>query len=140
MAGSAPGGRLPWERDGLPEGVGIGLSRGGIRAAAFALGAVQTRQAWRVLFFGPRCADCLAVVSGGSYIGGSLTLNAAARAAMPGPLVGPAPFAEGSPEADHVLANGTYLSHGGRLRTSVRFFVVVFLTAPARTGNPRRSP
>jgi hypothetical protein len=122
---------LPWERAGSAEGVGICLSGGGIRAASFALGAVQALQQQRGLLFGPRSADYLAVVSGGSYVGACLTLNAAALAANPAAAADPPPCADGSPEAAHIVANGEYLRHGGRLRTALRFVIVGVLNVAA---------
>jgi hypothetical protein len=64
----------------------------------------------------------LAVVSGGSYIGGTLVLNAAAmddasRSAEPPPL------ADGSAEAKHVVEHGQYLFEGGPIRVMTRFLL-----------------
>jgi hypothetical protein len=84
---------------------------------------VQALQAQRGLLFGRRAANYIAVVSGGSYTGACLTLNAAALAATPGVTADPAPCAEGSPEAAYVVGNGMYLRHGGLLWTALRFIV-----------------
>jgi hypothetical protein len=108
---AALGNGLQWERREAPEGVGICLSGGGIRAAAFAIGVTQALQAERGLLFGPTCADYLSVVSGGSYAGAALTLNAAAREL--GGTTRMAPMADGSPEAEHVMEHGRYLLAGG---------------------------
>jgi hypothetical protein len=102
---------LPWEGSDEPNGAGICLSGGGLRAASFAFGAVQALQADRGLLFGEDCADHLAVVSGGSYLGAALMLNAAelsAEAAGPEP-----PLAEGTAEAEHVVSHGSYLKNWG---------------------------
>lgn len=99
---------LDWERhDEEPEGTGICLSGGGLRAASFSLGAVQALQVERGLIFGPKCADHLAVVSGGSYLGGALMLGAA-RLSPRGSDTAP-PLAPGTPEAEHLVSNGSYL-------------------------------
>ena len=110
---------LPWipEADSKPEGVGICLSGGGLRAAYFALGAIQVLQQERGLLFGRRCADHLSVVSGGSYIGSTLILNAG----LDRNEDDPAPLAEGTPEADHVLRRGRYLIEDGWVTTIRRF-------------------
>jgi MFS family permease len=103
---------LPWERhDKEPQGTGICLSGGGLRAASFSFGAVQALQDHRGLIFGPDCADCLAVVSGGSYLAAALMLNAAH---LSGQAYGDAPpLAQGSPEAKHVVSHGSYLKSWG---------------------------
>jgi hypothetical protein len=115
-------GGLPWERSrGPPTGVGVCFSGGAFelqRSRLCGSGSPGTRG----LFAGARSADFLAAVSGGSYVGGALTLNAAARATdMTSWDV--APFAEGSPEAEHVLSNGAYLFEDGIARTGARFAV-----------------
>jgi hypothetical protein len=102
---------LPWEGSGEPSGAGICLSGGGLRAASFAFGAVQALQAERELVFGAACADHLAVVSGGSYLGAALMLNAAqlsAEASAPKP-----PLADDTAEAEHVVSHGNYLKNWG---------------------------
>lgn len=91
---------LPWEDT---QGVGVCLSGGGLRAASFALGAVQALQEHRGLLYGPRAADHLAVVSGGSYLGATLMLNAA-QAPPDDP-----PLADGTGEATFVVGHGEYL-------------------------------
>lgn len=83
-----------------------------MRAAAFALGAVQAMQERRQLFVGPRCAHYLAAVSGGSYTAAAFALNAEH---LGGAAADPPPLAVGSPEAAHIVANGDYLKRWGRL-------------------------
>jgi hypothetical protein len=99
---------------------GICLSGGGIRAAAYGLGALQAMQEHGILT-GPRRADYLAAVSGGSYIATAVTL--VARGGLPGEPGGEEvlgaedPFARGTPEEQFVRDHTTYLVHGpgGRL-------------------------
>lgn len=101
---------LPWERtDGPPDGVGICLSGGGLRAAAFSLGVMQILQEERSLLQGPASADYLAAVSGGSYIAGAFTLGARQQARNARESDGRFPLSEGSPEERHILAHGRYL-------------------------------
>jgi hypothetical protein len=88
-----------WEPD--PERVGICCSGGGIRSAAYSLGALQRLQQEGVL----QKATYLAAVSGGSYIAAAMTL-ARRSAAMP--------FAPGTPEEQYLRNRTTYLvPHGG---------------------------
>jgi hypothetical protein len=103
-----------------PGTVGICLSGGGIRAAAYGLGALQAMQENGILT-GPGKADYLAAVSGGSYIATAVTL--VAQGGMPGEPGGDTavgaddPFARGTPEEQYVRDHTTYLVHGpgGRL-------------------------
>lgn len=103
-----------------PGTVGICLSGGGIRAAAYGLGALQAMQENGILT-GPARADYLAAVSGGSYIATAVTL--VARGGLPGEPGGEEvicaddPFARGTPEEQFVRDHTTYLIHGpgGRL-------------------------
>lgn len=105
---------------GKPGTTGICLSGGGIRAAAYGLGALQAMQEHGILI-GPQRADYLAAVSGGSYIATAVTL--VAQGGMPGEPGGETavgaddPFARGTPEEQYVRARTTYLVHGpgGRL-------------------------
>lgn len=100
--------------------MGICLSGGGIRAAAFGLGALQSMQENGILT-GPGKADYLAAVSGGSYIATAVTL--VARGGLPGEpggdhaVAAADPFARGTPEEQYVRDHTTYLVHGpgGRL-------------------------
>jgi hypothetical protein len=113
---------LPWERDaGEASGTGICLSGGGVRAAAFALGVLQGLQAKRGLLFGPKAADHLAVVSGGSYIGATLCMNAAALQSADPDSGSLPPLDPDSPEAAHVVSHGRYLLDGGSLKAAGRF-------------------
>lgn len=95
--------------------VGICLSGGGVRAAAYGLGALQALQE-HGLISGPAKADYISAVSGGSYITGALTM--VARGAMPGEpdaegVVGAEdPFARGSPEEQFVRNHTAYLLKG----------------------------
>jgi hypothetical protein len=105
---------LEWERrDGeAPEGSGICLSGGGLRAAAFSLGVLQALQDRAELLFGGNCARHLAAVSGGSYIAASYALAGKRRAEAPDLFETTAPFAPSSPEEQHVLNNAQYLRRG----------------------------
>ncbi len=88
-----------WKPD--PTRVGICCSGGGIRSAAYSLGALQRLQQDGVL----QKADYLSAVSGGSYIAAAMTL--ARRSADD-------PFAPGSPEEQYLRNRTTYLvPHGG---------------------------
>lgn len=111
MSKAAPGDTLPWEHSGKPSGVGISLSGGGLRAASFALGAVQALQEDRGLLYGKKCADHLAVVSGGSYLGAALMLNAEHVSAVEDGAA--PPLAQGTAEAEHVVSHGSYLKSFG---------------------------
>ncbi len=116
---------LPWERlAGQPsEGVGICLSGGGLRAAYFALGALQALQRTRQLLFGSRCGEYLSVVSGGSYIASTFMLNASALARDQSLPSTPAPLDPDAPETDHVLSHGRYLLEDGKLKLVARLAV-----------------
>lgn len=110
--------------------VGIALSGGGIRAAAFGLGALQALQEQRQLVRGPRAARWISGVSGGGYAASAATLlNAGSRARYVGgapvggsdlpPGVGP--FGPGSPELDHVLRHSGYIAESGGVRLGLVF-------------------
>jgi hypothetical protein len=102
--------------DQLSGGIGICVSGGGIRSAAFGLGALQVLQRQGIL----KRANYLAAVSGGSYIVGALALVekgeiASARGhypkfRTPGPDM-PA-FSRNSPEERYLRNNLRYLTHG----------------------------
>ncbi|GLI02144.1 hypothetical protein [Phytohabitans aurantiacus] len=120
-----PPGRGTWP----PSGIGVCMSGGGIRSAAFGLGALQVLQERGVL----KQARELVAVSGGGYAAGAM------RLAMAGPGGAPAPeragdaFAAGSPEFDHVRRKSKYLAEttGEWLRALavlLRGFVVAQLT------------
>src|SRR5688500_14469710 len=114
-------------------GVGVCVSGGGIRAAAFALGAVQGVQEQLGLMFGRHCADYRAAGSGGSDRAATSTRQATQVSEedaerIPWPLLAVAaadaitfedaaalmsPLATGSPEAAHIIQNGSNLFKGG---------------------------
>jgi hypothetical protein len=84
-----------------PDRVGICCSGGGIRSAAYSLGALQRLQQDEVL----QKAEYLSAVSGGSYVAAAMTL--ARRSADD-------PFAPSSPEEQYLRNRTTYLvPHGG---------------------------
>ncbi|HZQ84331.1 MAG TPA: hypothetical protein VFA83_05815 [Acidimicrobiales bacterium] len=104
----------------VPGTTGICLSGGGIRAAAFGLGALQALST-RGLVVGDGHADYLAAVSGGSYIAGALTLVAKGPITQddvptgpdsPRVIAPPDPFDRGSPEEEWVRNHLRYLVHG----------------------------
>lgn len=107
--------QLPWDHRG---GTGVCLSGGGIRAAAFALGTLQSLQEERGLLFGERSAHYLSAVSGGSYTAAAFALNAKAlegQTALAGEsLLLEPPLAVGSPETEWIMTNGDYLKRWGR--------------------------
>lgn len=90
--------------------VGICCSGGGIRSAAFNLGALQVLGEEDVL----QSADYLAAVSGGSYIASAMSIvSTQSRDLMDG-----LPFARGSPEEQYLRNHSSYLAPGfaGKLR------------------------
>jgi len=112
-----------------PSDVGICVSGGGIRAAAFGLGALQALQRERKLLRGESAADYLSAVSGGSYIAGAYTLVNCSERIQPAdaaPSVrgtapeNPDPFAPGSPEAEHLRRHCRYMLEDGGAKTSMR--------------------
>jgi hypothetical protein len=114
---------LPWISRDAPAKVGVCLSGGGLRAASFAYGAVQGLQATRGLLYGERCADYLAVVSGGSYLAAALMLNSIPPQA-PGAK---SPLERTTAEAVHVSTHGTYFKHFRIIARIVLFLVVNLL-------------
>src|SRR5262245_21572303 len=87
--------------------VGLALSGGGIRSAAFCLGALQALHETRVL----RRVDYLSTVSGGGYIGCSLT---AALNASSGNFPFTSRIAEDeSPSLQHIRDHSNYLFANG---------------------------
>jgi hypothetical protein len=114
--------------------IGIASSGGGIRSAAFSLGALQVLQELKVL----QKSSYLAAVSGGSYIAAAFTMvrkvwngverpddgepgwddsdPAAVNASNP-------PFFPGSPEEQYLRNRSSYLAPGalGKLRLGYRF-------------------
>jgi hypothetical protein len=126
---SALGECLPWERpSGEPHGNGICLSGGGLRAAAFSLGAIQALQKERGLLYGPKAADHLAAVSGGSYIGTAFMLTAC----QGDQELHPPPLDPQAPETGYVISHGRYLTEDGPARSVARF--VPRLIANALSG------
>jgi hypothetical protein len=99
--------------------VGISVSGGGLRAAAFGLGVLQALDEDLGLLTGDEHADYLSAVSGGSYIAGSMAMLA--KGLYPGEphddaskegfaVVAPTrPFAHGSPEEAWLRSNCRYL-------------------------------
>jgi hypothetical protein len=90
--------------------LGICCSGGGIRSAAFSLGALQQLQAKGEL----KRASYLAAVSGGSYIAGAISLvrKTGERDSEADLLERLAPFAEGSPEEQYLRNRSSYLAPG----------------------------
>ena len=111
---------------GRPSPYGICLSGGGIRSAAFSLGVLQEMNKHGMLH-GPKRADYLSSVSGGSYMAGAVAIVQRGRFPKtraptpkeskppPDPIVPstsmPA-FAPGSPEETYLRDNTRYLTHG----------------------------
>jgi hypothetical protein len=111
---SGAGGRRPpaseaeQYQDTPPDGmrIGIALSGGGIRSAAFNLGALQALQEKGVL----ARADYLTAVSGGNYIASAMTISAAY--AVPGYDDAKPRWSVGSPEERYLRNNTDYLAPG----------------------------
>ncbi|MGW2615496.1 hypothetical protein [Streptomyces sp. NPDC001500] len=109
---TVPGGR----RTGRP-GLGISLSGGGMRSAAFGLGAlIALREARGSGRDGSELtrADYLSAVSGGGYLAGAFLL---ALHEEKGRRPGATPddvFDPGSPEFDHLRKNASYLGRNTR--------------------------
>ncbi|MCS7479456.1 hypothetical protein ACFFQW_39895 [Umezawaea endophytica] len=86
--------------------IGIALSGGGIRSAAFNLGALQALQQQGVL----QSAEYLAAVSGGNYVASALTISAAHT--DPDCENGKPPWGRGSPEERYLRQHTDYLAPG----------------------------
>ncbi|CRK55531.1 hypothetical protein [Alloactinosynnema sp. L-07] len=86
--------------------IGIALSGGGIRSAAFNLGALQALQAHHVL----ENSSYLAAVSGGNYIASALTISA--KYSVPVAEGDKPLWASGSPEERYLRQNTDYLASG----------------------------
>lgn len=86
-------------------GIGICCSGGGIRSAAFNLGALQALDEADVL----RRADYLSAVSGGSYIASAYAV--ASRYSDENALADDRPFAPGTPEEAWVRNHCSYLTN-----------------------------
>jgi hypothetical protein len=92
--------------DGDGSVIGICCSGGGIRSAAFNLGALQSLDEAGVL----RRADYLSAVSGGSYIASAYAV--ASRHSDPELLAQRPAFAPGTPEESWVRNHCSYLTNG----------------------------
>jgi hypothetical protein len=99
-------------RDTPPTGMrlGIALSGGGIRSAAFNLGALQALQERRVL----EHADYLTAVSGGNYIASAITISGAYH--RPECDNGKPAWAHGSAEERYLRQHTNYLAPGAKGR------------------------
>lgn len=86
--------------------IGIALSGGGIRSAAFNLGALQALQSKGVL----QAAEYLAAVSGGNYVASALTISAAYS--DPKHDNGMPLWSRGSPEERYLRQHTDYLTPG----------------------------
>ena len=112
------------------ERIGICCSGGGIRSAAFNLGALQELQHAGIL----RDATYLSAVSGGSYIAAALTMVAKSA---PGGVGGNSdsglvtdeapPFYRNSPEEQYLRNRSSYMAPGGGGRISLVFHVALGL-------------
>lgn len=125
--------------------VGICVSGGGLRAAAFGLGALQALQHHRKLLRGDGAARYLSAVSGGSYIAGTYTLvNCSDRVRPAGGRPDergvapddPDPLAPGSPEAEHLRRHCRYMIEGGGRKTSLRLAGLAFINLVAVVSLP----
>lgn len=87
-------------------GIGICCSGGGIRSAAYNLGALQELARQGKL----QQADYLSAVSGGAYIAGALAI--AARHSDPDLLASKPPLAPGSEEEHYLRNRCSYLAQG----------------------------
>jgi Patatin-like phospholipase len=109
-------------RSGKPQLTGLALSGGGIRSAVFCLGALQALANHNVL----KHFDYLSTVSGGGYIGASLTWFTGST--MPfgvaqdnipygidDPTQQPPKHPPGRPLLPHLRRHGSYLDPGGSL-------------------------
>jgi hypothetical protein len=106
--------------DPQPDTIGVCCSGGGVRSAAFNLGALQVLQSAGIL----RRARYLAAVSGGSYIAAAFSMVAQTWGSGPRPPAGDGghddsnpelierapPFAPGSPEEQYLRNRSSYLA------------------------------
>jgi hypothetical protein len=106
------------DRDGP---VGICVSGGGVRAAAFGLGALQALQDEKGLVYGDAHADYISAVSGGSYTVGAITMLVAKYDGDPDFAGNPDPFAVNSPEVEFVRRHARFLMGKGALETVLQF-------------------
>jgi len=98
--------------------IGIALSGGGIRSAAFNLGALQAMQERKVL----EHTDYLAAVSGGNYIASALTVSGAYH--RPDLDDGKQPWAHGSAEERYLRQHTDYLAPGSKGRVWLALNIV----------------
>lgn len=129
------------------ERIGICCSGGGIRSAAFNLGALQTLQGKEEL----QRASYLAAVSGGAYIAAAFAMVATKRPegkdakcsddSDPELIDREPPFAPGSPEEQYLRNRSSYLAPDGfgKLYIVYRMLLglfanIVFLAAPLFAG------
>jgi hypothetical protein len=111
--------------------VGICCSGGGIRSAAFNLGALQELQRSGAL----QRAQYLAAVSGGSYIAAAFTMVAKTWQSSDTPgddsdpelLAAEAPFAPGSPEEQYLRNRSDYLAPDGMAKLYIGYRIVLGL-------------
>lgn len=100
-----------------PDRIGICCSGGGIRSAAFNLGALQELRKANTL----SRASFITAVSGGSYIASAhaIAMNSAAQFPSEGPA-----YSEGSPEERFLRNHTSYLAPGfmGKVRLGLRLF------------------
>jgi len=98
-----------------PGRIGVCCSGGGVRSAAYNLGALQVLQEEGVL----KATTYVSAVSGGSYIAASY---AAVAAYSPNGELEPPLYAPGSPEEQHLRNHSTYLAPGlgGQVRLLLR--------------------
>ncbi len=129
----------PPPHENEPKRVGICCSGGGIRSAAFNLGALQALQRESVL----RRADYLAAVSGGSYIAAAFAMvRKASRGGADDDsdedlIAAAPPFDRGSPEEQYLRNRCDYLAPDGISKLYLGWrvvlglvFNVVFLALP----------
>jgi patatin-like phospholipase len=100
--------------------IGIACSGGGVRSAAYNLGALQALHEERVF----QRADYLSAVSGGAYIAAAHAIVHKSRAA-PGGFGERFDFAPGSPEERYLRRHLTYLADSTthRARFAIRLFM-----------------
>lgn len=108
--------RASWRAD--PKRVGLSVSGGGVRSAAFNLGAFQALDE-RGLY---EKAQFVTAVSGGSYIAGAFAMS---RLRDDGSAPNTRPFGRNSPEEDFLRHHSTYLAPGfaGGMRLLTRLTV-----------------
>ncbi len=106
---------LPWTSEGPTEGTAICLSGGGLRSAAFSMGALQALQEQRDLLWGEERADLVVAVSGGSYIAASHALTAGSI-----PPGAPPPLSDEQAETEWIKSNPRYIFGGGVLIAALR--------------------